>query len=112
MASQPTAAVPHRSSPSIHTNSARSSPALYIDIANEQRADKRWGGGGPPAQRHRQPQVYNNKLERPKERGAGKDSLAQGYSAALRPQVEAPVLNNTVDNRHSVEVTEQDLNTG
>ena len=96
---------PHRSSPSVSTNSVRSSPALYIDT--EARTDRRH-----PIPSHHQKPFYNDPTrDRPThyiDRQA-----AFPTAAVLRPQPDkVPVLNNNIDNRHSVEVTEQYLTAG
>lgn len=106
VSSQP-AVQPHRSSPSINTNSVRSSPALYNDTSSDARGERRHG---PPPQRTR-PAFHSDKS---KERAVNNNDKVSAFPPILRAQVDkAPVLNNAViDNRHSVEVTEHDLNAG
>ena len=102
VASQP-AVQPHRSSPSVITNSVRSSPALYIDTSADSREERR------PSHKHK-PQF---RADNSRDRTVNNNERQAFSSIAMRTQPDmAPVLTNNVDNRHSVEVTEQDLNAG
>lgn len=107
---------PHRSSPSIgSTNSVRSSPALYIDTSAE--------GRGENTRRHHplpshklNPPYHMDRSREPRDRPINANHVDKPVFhpvVTLRPQPDvAPVLTSDVDNRHSVEVTEQDLNSG
>ncbi|XP_067934724.1 partitioning defective protein 3-like isoform X4 [Watersipora subatra] len=102
--SQP-AVQPHRSSPSV-TNSVRSSPALYIDSAIDAKLEH---------QPHKLLPSFltNSSRDRTVTQSDRQLSSFSSSVAALRPQPEkAPMLNNNVDTRHSVEVTEHDLASG